>query len=156
MHDTTIPTVELPKHRPLTEINKHGSARFFKSLKCNAEVMGLVGAVVYAGRFLIRDTPKGTHAYLMCPNRRVAKDLAEQSTYLFLKLQVIFPLTRLLISTVDDPLHNQVLRFDDCVNDGAHQMLSDLFLGYGSVKDHPSWHIVVRLTEDGYMYDIQD
>jgi hypothetical protein len=137
---------------PLSTINRAGVDKFYKTLTADPQVMALVGAVVYAGKFIIAETSNGYHAYLICPNKKVAEQLAEKSTYLFLKLQVVFPITRILISTVDDPLHDQVLPFDDCVNDGAYQLLPDLVLGFGGVKGHPSWHIVVRLDENGYIY----
>jgi hypothetical protein len=136
---------------PATELLRKGLVRLNAALSRSGDydLIGMVGAVIYAGQYFQQDTEKGTHVYLYCPNERTAKFLSEQAVYLFLKMLAVFPLTRLLISTVDDPIIT--VPADDWISLGKHEVEPDLFVGVGTVKGHPSWHVVVKLDEDGYL-----
>jgi hypothetical protein len=79
----------------------------------------------------------------------VAQGLISRAIFLFLKLNEFFPVSRLFISTTNDPIYT--VPFDEWLNLEAYEVMPDFFVGVGGVKHHPNWHVVVKLNEDGLL-----
>jgi hypothetical protein len=132
---------------PATPLNQEALWKVFHQVSGDVHLTTLLGAVIYAGSFGLRETEVGTHFHLECPNSKTAQELIGRATFLFKKLHEVFPITRLLISTVNDPF--LTVPFDSWINLGAYEIPPDLLLGIGIVKNHPDWHAVIKLDEDG-------
>ncbi len=131
----------------VTELNKTALGKVFALFSDDLHLTTLIGAVIYAGSFGLRESESGTHFYFQCPNSKTAQELIGRAIQLFIKLDEVFPITKLLISTTADPF--ETIPFDSWINLGAYEIPPDLLLGVGGVTGHPDWHAVVKLDENG-------
>lgn len=130
-----------------TKINEIGLARVLESMSGDVKLTSLIGAVMYAGCFSLQKFPSGYHFYLTCPNDRTAKELVRRAYDLYVKLDVVFPITRLIICTIDDPFTNSPP--DNWQSKGFHIMPDGSYVGKAVVDYHPSWYILVKLNHEG-------
>jgi hypothetical protein len=113
----------------------------------DSELMGLVGACSYAGETLISRTAKGTHFTFCCPNKRTFKAMERRALDLFIYLDKIFPITRLHISTMQDPIYT--IPADYWQSKGV-MYFPPGWLGFGGADDK-DWYVLCRLDKDGLM-----
>jgi hypothetical protein len=132
---------------PLTPLDDAALTKVINSFSDNPHLVGLLGAVIYAGSMRIRETESGTHFYLECPNSRTAKELHEYAFVLFMELNTVFPVTRLLISTTQDPF--VTVPADYWKNQGWIPLPDGTYVGLGGVEHKPNWYAVVKLDEEG-------
>lgn len=134
---------------PLKHLNNVGLNKVFKFLTAqgNFHLISLLGAAMYAGQFLVHETESGTHFMIQMPSSKSAQEMIGQAVTLFFCLEEAFPITRLLISTTQDPF--MTVPADYWVSLGSYQLKPDLLIGVGKVEGHPDWYAVVKLDEDG-------
>lgn len=138
--------IDYEKHKP-TVINTEGLTRFLASLRGDIHLTALVGGVMYGGIFGFNETPTGYHFTMTCPNDRTAKELANRAYDLYVSLEAIFPITRLVICTSDDPFVGSPP--DNWQSQGFHVMPDGSYVGKAIVDYHPSWYILVKLNQKG-------
>ncbi len=131
-----------------SELDNEALWKFLENLN-DTYFLTLMGAVVHTGGFNIKETPKGLHVYMDCPNSKIAQRVIGVATQLFVHLHEVFPITRLFVSTINDPFETQP--FDNWISLGAFEIPPDLLLGIGAMKGHPDWHAVIKLDDDGYI-----
>ncbi|MBE9190638.1 hypothetical protein IQ230_09740 [Gloeocapsopsis crepidinum LEGE 06123] len=109
----------------------------------------LLGAVIYTTGLQLRDTKTGTEFYFTCPNSHTATELKTRVFDLFAYLDEFFNISRILISTVDDPI-----RFappDYFQSDGFCILPDNRLIGLGYWDNHPTWYCIATLDEDGFI-----
>ena len=141
--EASIPVV------PLKPINNLGLQRVFEFLtkQGNYRLIGLLGACLYAGEFLVSETESGMYFMLQMPSCKSAQEMIGQAVTLFFCLEEVFPIARLLISTTQDPF--MTVPADYWVSLGSFQLKPNLYVGVGQVEGHPDWYAVIKLDEDG-------
>lgn len=134
---------------PLKHLNNIGLNKVFKFLTAqgNFHLISLLGAAMYAGQFLVRETESGMHFMIQMPSSKSAQEMIGQAVTLFFCLEEAFPISRLLISTTQDPF--MIVPADYWVSLGSYEIKPDLIIGVGKVEGHPDWYAVVKLDEDG-------
>lgn len=113
----------------------------------DTHLIGLMGAVVYAGNLCSTPTPTGEHFFVQAPTLESAIALRNRAVDLFHNLSTSFNVNRLLISTAKDPFH--FVPADDWQSDGFKKLPDGGYIGLGTVDGHPSWYAVVRLDDRG-------
>lgn len=134
---------------PLKPLNKLGMRKVYEFLtkQGNFHLISLLGAATYAGELLVHETDSGTHFMIQMPSSKSAQELIGQAVTLFFCLEEAFPISRLLISTTQDPF--MTVPADYWVSLGSYEIKPDLIIGVGKVEGHPDWYAVVKLDEDG-------
>ncbi len=139
--------IAAPSPTPVSEFNKTALKKVFSLFSNDLHLTTLIGAVIYAGKFSLRETGSGTHFYMDCPNSRTAQELSRRSIFLFTKLHSIFPITRLYISTVAEPFEG-IVPFDESQSLGCYPVPPNLNIGVAEFPKHPDWFLVAALDDE--------
>jgi hypothetical protein len=130
-----------------TELDNEALWKVFDLFSDDTHLTTLIGAVIYAGKFSLKESNGRTHFHLVCPNSRTAKELSGRAVFLFAKLNAVFPISRLVISTVSNPCQG-VIPFDECRSLGTYIIPPDLNIGVACFSKHPDWFLLQALDDD--------
>ncbi len=136
-----------------TEATDWGLTHLYESLAAqhDSELMGLLGAVMYVGEMSIQSTLAGKHFYFYAPNRRTYLGMKSKAVKLYQELEKVFPISRLYLCTVEDPIATIPATYWSSKSFMPHP---PHFLGFGSVDKH-DWFVVCKLDEDGRLVSQQ-
>jgi len=119
---------------PLKTLNLFGMKKVYEFLTTqgNFHLISLLGAATYAGEFLVHETESGMHFTIQMPSEKSAQEMIGQAVTLFFCLDEAFPITRLLISTTQDPF--MTMPADYWVSLGSYKIKPNLIIGVGKVE----------------------